>query len=357
MDVMALLSSGSGEQIRDAIVQLAHRKDAESLKVLQDLLRHRDSHTFFKHAVPHLASLALLAHGVEGVRALRRVFEEAPGAIYPTAILGTLWAVATEQPLDAFQLKYLPPAPELQILPAPEVRAAAIRALREIVADSMVDEDMFFTVLNFVFQKGIGLSMEGDTSPEWRRKLLHLLTEATLKISSSLLAEFKDMIDRDCNEEAYHEFLGANPVFLDPLARVASRHKLGLELVTDFVVRRYDDKYLLVEIEKPQDRIFTQANDFSAQFSHALGQILDFQAWVEDNGAYARSLIPEIASPRGLLVMGRKSDFSEAQRRKLHRLNVNMASVDVVTFEELHESAARLYENLYHATEVPSGCV
>jgi len=199
--------------------------------------------------------------------------------------------------------------------------------------------------------------MESDASLESRRKLLHLVTEATLKISSSLLAEFKDMIDRDCSEETYHQFLRTNPVFLDPLARVASKQKLGLEFVTDFVVRRYDDKYLLVEIEKPQDRIFTQANGFSAQFSHALGQILDFQAWVEENGAYARSLMPEIASPRGLLVMGRKSDLSEAQRRKLHRLNVNLASVDVVTFDELHASAVRLYENLYHATEAPSGSV
>ena len=42
------------------------------------------------------------------------------------------------------------------------------------------------------------------------------------------------------------------PVLIDPLAaKVIDRQRLGLELTTDFVVRRLDNEYLLVEIEKP----------------------------------------------------------------------------------------------------------
>ena len=39
-----------------------------------------------------------------------------------------------------------------------------------------------------------------------------------------------------------------------------------------------DDNFML-EIEKPQDRIFNQNGDFSAAFTHAYGQVLDFLSW------------------------------------------------------------------------------
>lgn len=351
MDVKALVTEGSGEEIRDAIVTLSKQCDTESLILLQDFLRFRDSHTYYKHAVPHMAALALLFRGIKGVEMLQKMFYEAPGSIYPTAIMASLWSAANGQPLNTFQLEFLPAASEL-LAPLPdETRTAAASALRDIVADSLNDKDTFFTLLNFVYQKGLELSVRKDTKEDSRQKLLLLFAEASLKISPSLLVNFKNMINESESEETYHKFLKENPIFLDPLAQTASKTKLGVEFVTDFVVRRYDDKYLLVEIEKPQDRMFTQSNDFSAHFSHALGQILDFQAWVEENAAYAQKSMPNIASPRGLLIMGRRSDLSELQKKKLHRLNLNLANIEIVTFDDLHTSAVRLYKNLYHSTE------
>ena len=79
----------------------------------------------------------------------------------------------------------------------------------------------------------------------------------------------------------------------------------GLEFVTDFVLRRLDNEYVLVEIEKPHDKLFGRGSDFSSKFTHAFGQILGFQEWVDENPAYARKFMPGIPPPRGLPVLGR----------------------------------------------------
>jgi hypothetical protein len=122
---------------------------------------------------------------------------------------------------------------------------------------------------------------------------------------------------------------------MDPLAsEIVPKQKLGIELVTDFVVRRLDNRYVLVEIEKPHDRLFTTAYDFSSRFTHAIGQIVDFQEWVDNHGEYARSLMPGISSPRGLLIMGLRSSLSERESAKLKRYCINSTSIDILTYDE-----------------------
>jgi len=348
MDVSAIVSSGSGEEIRDAIVALSQQSDEASLKLLTDFLRVRDSHTYFKHAVPYLASFALLARGIPGVQALRQVFAEAPGSIYPTAIVSALWYASTSRPLDAPGLFFLPAAPSLQREPTPATRTAAGRALREIVAEATTSAGVFMTLVNFLQQQSL-LGAKESSDGASGSALLRLLADATLKISPSLIDDFHELISHAPNEEACHKFLVRHPVFLDPLAHSISKQRLGIEHITDFVLRRLDDKYLLVEIEKPQDRIFTHQGDFTAQFSHALGQVLDFQAWIADNLSYAQKHLPLIVAPRGLLVMGRRSDLTDQDKRKLHQMNVSLPTIDIATFDDLYESTARLYENAYQS--------
>jgi hypothetical protein len=130
-------------------------------------------------------------------------------------------------------------------------------------------------------------------------------------VSKSVLSDFDHLITIESSEAAYHQYFASHPVLIDPLAAVIiSKQQLGLEHVTDFAVRRHDGDYILVEIEKPQDRLFTTSNDYSAAFAHAFGQVVDFEQWVRDHGDYARHLMPGISSPRGMLIIGRSHEFS-----------------------------------------------
>jgi hypothetical protein len=92
------------------------------------------------------------------------------------------------------------------------------------------------------------------------------------------------------------------------------------------------------------DRIFTASNDFTAHFTHAFGQVLDFQQWVDSHGEYARHLLPGISSPRRLLIIGRRSELTEENSRKLQRFTDNSMRIDVMTFDDLLGNAASLAE-------------
>ena len=125
------------------------------------------------------------------------------------------------------------------------------------------------------------------------------------------------------------------------------KQRLGLEFATDYAIKRLDGRWLLVEIEKPHDAIFTRNYDFTAQFTHAFGQVLDFQHWVDDHVAYAQDQMPGITAPRGLLVIGLRSVFDQRAAAKLRRFVDNSSRIDVVTFDDLLTGARNLYDNLH----------
>ena len=76
---------------------------------------------------------------------------------------------------------------------------------------------------------------------------------------------------------------------LDPFVTVLyTKQELGSDFITDFIVRRINDQYVLVEIENSTDKLFNQTGVFSSELNTAVGQVRDFQAWVSDNIAYAQ---------------------------------------------------------------------
>ena len=166
------------------------------------------------------------------------------------------------------------------------------------------------------------------------------------RLTPAVMDAFETMVDADLPEEEYQQFLAAHPVFLDPLAaEVVPKQRLGIEHITDYAVRRHDGRWILVEIEKPQDPVVTRANDLASQFNHAFGQILDFQRWVDAHGEYARELMPGIVAPRGLLIIGRRSALTTEAQDKLRRYVLNSATIDVLTFDDVAANARNLYRN------------
>jgi hypothetical protein len=304
-----------------------------------------------KHDVPRLVSLALLRKGPDGVRALGEVIHDAPGSIYPAAIFETLWHASRGRTTSAMVWDMEPPGSFGEPLPS-ETIGAAQDTLKELILESTNNEDIFAPLIEFLHLSWVSyrlISGKAEEKDRFPGEIFEVLTEGRIKISKRLLSEFESLVNQSHPEESYQIFLKNNPVFLDPLSSVViPKQRLGLESVTDFVIRRLDSRYLLVEIEKPRDRIFTAANDFTAQFSHAFGQVLDFQQWVDDHTQYARHLMPEISSPRGLLIIGRSADLTPSQKQKLERFNVNSAKVDVRTFDQVTDEARRLYENIHH---------
>jgi hypothetical protein len=179
------------------------------------------------------------------------------------------------------------------------------------------------------------------------------IAKSTLAITSSMLTEFETLIAEDHNEGRYQAFLADHPAILDPLAaRVIPLQVMGEDWKSDFVLQRLDGHYMLVEIEKPRDHPLTTYPHPSAALSHALGQVLNWFVWLEDNIAYAQSHgFPEIHMPTAMVVIGRDRDLSLSQRRVLRALNDSLSPRIVVrTYDDIVQSARTVLHNLTSPT-------
>lgn len=176
---------------------------------------------------------------------------------------------------------------------------------------------------------------------------MRVTADASISVTATLLGRFADLIEAERPEADYQSFLQQYPVLLDPLAAdVLPTAALGLEYRTDFVLRRHDGRYVVVEIEKPQDPLLTGRYDIAAPFTHALGQVLDFQHWIADNAAYAQKSFQDITTPSGLVVMGRRDRLDTRARAKLNAWQTNSRHVELATYDDLLRRGEALLQSL-----------
>ena len=351
MDIQSFIETASNTELEEEICRLAVDDSIETLSALEEFLRYRGrseadesgGHSVsMRITVPHLTARALLQRGTLGVQALLRALRERGADVF-----GALWWASKGKfapaPLEGL-IKRERPCSEL-IRPLTAETIQAVRdAVNQLIIEARTSPSLFGHILNFL-SYSYHIQTIGGSEGVGLDEFYDLMVSGAIKLSEPLLQQFDELINQDLREEDYQVFLKQHPVFLDPLAAdVIPKQKLGIEMVTDFILRRYDNKYIVVEIEKPQDRMFTVANDFSAEFTHAFGQVLDFQQWVDSHAAYARIHMPDISSPRGLLVIGRRKGLSEENKAKLHRFSVNCVSIDIVTFDDLLQNATILYK-------------
>jgi len=357
MDVERFLDKALPEEIIRRIADLTVNPEDASLSELKEFLSHQYKYNSDHEcgvAVSRLACRGLLQKGLIGVQTLRDSVLEASLDKYPHpdvgTILETLWYVAHGQlPPKGILLDDNSLINPLDTPPTTETIAAAHQAFYEIVEDSQLNEELFMKLMMFLFQSLISAPEDEKEAAGFVRSVIfEVFTEPAIKITSRLIKKLELLISEAHPEEVYQQFLSNNPVFIDPLAsRVIPKQKFGLEHITDFVVRRLDNEYILVEIEKPQDAIFTSGDDLTAKFTHAYGQVIDFQGWVDAHGEYARSLMPGISAPKGMLIIGMRKQLTERQIAKLKRFNINSKSIEVFTYDDLLVKAKDLYENIH----------
>lgn len=365
--------NASPDEIVKYIADLTLNTEADSISTLQKFCTFGFSSVGQGQInITRLACRGLLYKGAPGVEALKNLVLE-PIKIRneetnidgnnlsdSVSILEAIWYAAHgELPSRRFPESNISLIPPLNTPLTSETIISAKEAINEVVEESQLNGELFLNLLMFVNQAWMGIPdyLDGDffnnVSGFMKSIMFELFTEPAIKITSRLINEFKKLVNDDHPEEVYQQFLSKHPVFIDPLAsKVIPKQRLGIEHITDFVLQRLDNEYIVVEIEKPQDKIFTNGNDFTAKFTHAYGQVLDFQEWVDAHGEYARNLIPNISTPRGMLIMGLRVGLSDYQAAKLKRLNFNSKSVDVFTFDDLIKKATDLHRNIHKHTEV-----
>ena len=146
--------------------------------------------------------------------------------------------------------------------------------------------------------------------------------------------------DVNTTEETLHQWLASDRhrVFLDPHAtRVWSKLSFGAT-VSDFVVRRSDGSYVLIEIERASVRILQAGNqEPTASFNHACQQVRDWRRYVRDNTQTVRHELGliDIYEPMGRVIIGRDEHIVTPQGKLRWRDLQQSGDLSLATYDDL----------------------
>nr|WP_249794049.1 Shedu anti-phage system protein SduA domain-containing protein [Bradyrhizobium sp. BRP56] len=149
------------------------------------------------------------------------------------------------------------------------------------------------------------------------------------------------------DEPAFQEFFCTYPQLLDPLAvQVWSQPDFHGAAEPDFVIRRADDSYLVVEIECPGKMLLTKGGQFSHETVHAEKQTLDYESFLSERVVEARMHFPNYRRADCLAVIGLETALTTEQRQNLDRANGRRQNLRVVGFDWLLDRARTMISNI-----------
>lgn len=236
----------------------------------------------------------------------------------------------------------------------PQLKTYCSKQLREQLLISLSDPErkrhLFYNLGMMGMYSGF---IEGDEAKF--DHLLSLAVDSHLVLNKEIINQFEYLLNSEPKrEEDLQKYLTNNPILLDPFVSILySKQQLGSDFITDFIVRRMNDQYVLVEIENSTDSLFTQSGSTSSALNTAIGQVRDFQAWVSENISYAQKKLPNIKYPEGLVVIGRKNNLTEIEIKRLTEENFSRRGhIKIITYDDLLEQARNVHRNLIERPEI-----
>lgn len=186
---------------------------------------------------------------------------------------------------------------------------------------------------------------------EQERQTLTELVEAerVLSMLRSAIEELTVELNREVRDEnALQRILTSKPVLFGlQYRRIVPKHRLGGEYEMDYAAQTLTGLTDIIEIEASTHKLFTKAGNPRADLVHAEQQVLDWLQWMDDHHEYAVSNWPDLMRPRGVVVIGRRSEMSAEDRKRLDRRNVAWAeSLQVMTYDDLLDRAKRMLDML-----------
>lgn len=335
------------------IYNLMIENSQESFDNLALILSKKDSDLYLKHSLPFWATFALLNFGEDGVDKIIEILSNSSSTIISNKIITVLWNLSnnlTYESRDFVKCEYFN---KIEI--SEELHLYIKEKFFDFILKTHEDPESFFQLINFITTEVITTISNKEKFISFHKDFFSIISDSSINISPKIINDFEIKINSELREEEYQNYLKKFPVLIDPLSmRIIDKQKLGNELITDFIIETLKGEYILVEIEKPQDKIFTLNDDFSSSFYHAFGQVLDFIEWVENNISYAQTLLPNISSPKGILIIGRSTQLNDKRKNKLKRFNRNSNSIKVLTYDDIVQTSKSLYNNIRKKIEIKS---
>lgn len=179
------------------------------------------------------------------------------------------------------------------------------------------------------------------------RELFQAVASRWLAVSQPVLSSYRElMANQPDNEPAFQAFFMRHPQLLDPMvAEVWAQPDIHGAKEPDFVIRRTDNTYLVVEIETPSKLLVTSARQLSAEATHAVTQAVDYAQFLSDRLLEASATFPGFQTPDSLAVVGLEGALSPSQARALRLENGSRHHLRIVGFDWLLRRAEAIATN------------
>ena len=180
------------------------------------------------------------------------------------------------------------------------------------------------------------------------QELVSGLSAKWLRFGPPTLKIYEEMLKKNAKDEFdFQKFFVRYPQFLDPMAvQVWSQPDFHGALEPDFIIRRTDNSYLIVEIECPEKSIVTLGNQMSAEATHAEKQATDYKNFLAERIQEAQKHFPYLRDPDCLVVIGMEEELSEIQKNALSYTNTSRHKLRIVGFDWLSERARAMISNM-----------
>ncbi len=292
---------------------------------------------------------ALATWGREGLDLIVKIAIDGHTVKSKSAALTLFTVLATSGQLSTDQLLMINPTFAALVnknIDTATTKLAARHALRLLIM-SLPTDDLLTPLSQSLLH--LHLQMQAQvSSPELVQQLVAAISTKWLRFGPPALDKYALMLTEHANDEpAFQAFFCSFPQLLDPMAIQAwSQPDFHGAAEPDFVIRRADDSYLVVEIECPGKMLLTKSGQLSRDSVHAEKQALDYESFLSERISEARVHFPNYRRADCLAVIGLETSLTAEQRQNLDRANGRRQNLKVVGFDWLLERARTVISNV-----------
>lgn len=190
------------------------------------------------------------------------------------------------------------------------LKISARKALYDFVHATNTDD--------FLIPLGVAFTQIAFADQRAAEELVNALATKWLKFGPNTIAQYIVSCSVEANNEPFFQkFFEEYSQILDPMvSQVWSEFDLQGMLRPDFVVRRSDDSYLIVEIECPSKKLMTVQNQLSTDAIHAEKQTMQYKEFFAERLRETRSIMPFFSDPECLIVIGMENELNDRQKKR-----------------------------------------
>jgi hypothetical protein len=338
----------SAASLVEIVLQAVENRNGDGLFAVRRLFEDMYGGELFNSEIKWITAPCLVCWGALGVNALVEATLAAPEVKNLMACSRVLASVASGGKTP-FTYGVLPDQLKVEVEKQalrPEVQEACRSGLSRLLLN-LRDDDLALNLSSIMN----GLAME---TSDVVRQVFSALSGRWLAIGDEVLRDYEELlVNRPSDEPAFQSFLTVYPQLIDPLAvEVWPLPDLHGAKQPDFVVRRFDDSYLVAEIECPAKILVTQDGHLSAKVTQAENQVIGYRTFLRRRHLEAQRVFPHIEEPEGLVIVGLERNLSGNQRQVLANANAHKHGLRIVGFDYLASRARAVTRNAVSASAV-----